>query len=232
MRRLLFLLSLWWLAAGAATAQTAYPALGAPAGARVVVVAPDVVLNGQRSRILQIDSRGGADALIAHYREQFGARRVENKLSDAQIVAARVGSFFHTVQVRRQGPEGARATIITTAVASMPSHSAAMKETQSWLPADSATQQTMESTDGGLRSITVAASNTHSVQGNRDLLLQTMTQRGLRLDNENKGDTPAAAGREAVALSLSSRDENVLLTVSDTGERRAVLIIRTRQTPP
>jgi hypothetical protein len=221
------------LACSTATAQTPWPAIEAPQGARSVVVAPDVVLNGQRSRIVQVDSAADVDALAEHYRNRFGARRVDNRLGDAQIVAMRDGDFFHTVQVRRlSAAGGAQATIITTAIAPTPSRSAALKDTQSWLPHGSVMQQTMEATDQGVRSITVSVSNTHSVQRNRDLLLQAMAQRGLRLVRESKSDPTAGMGRESVVMWLAARDENVVATVSDAGERRAVSIIRSKEPAP
>jgi hypothetical protein len=231
MRRLTFSLGLL-LASVVCSAQISWPTLEAPEGARVQVIAPDVILNGQRSRIVQVDAQGNTGKLLGHYRERFGARRVENQVGDAQVIATRSGEHFQTVQIRRNGLDGARATIVTTALSATPLRSAALKDTQSWLPVESAVQQTMESTDGGVRSVTVMASNTQSVQANRDLLMQAMQQRGLRLERSSQPDPQATAGREATALWLASSDEQVLVTVIDSGERRAVQIVRTREIKP
>lgn len=216
-------------AAVAARAESFWPQWQAPTGARVQSVAPDVMLNGKRSRILQIDSAADVEAMLAFYRRQFGARRVENKVGQAQIIAARDGAFFHTVQIERSGPGGAKATVISTAASSGISKSAALTDTQSWLPAETKTLQTMESTEGGVRAVTVNASNTQALQANREQLLQALQQRGFRLVREDKPQAPNASAREGVSLWLSAQEEQATVTVVDTGERRFVSIVRTRE---
>jgi hypothetical protein len=212
-----------------AHAESFWPRWQAPTDAHVQSVAPDVVLNGKRSRILQIDSSANVEAMLGFYRQQFGTRRVENKLGQAQIIAAREGEFFHTVQIERSGPGGAKATVITTAASPSLSKSTALHDTQAWLPADTKTLQTMESTDGGMRAVTVNAVNTQALQANRDQLLQAMQQRGFRLVREDKPKAVGAGVRDGVSLWLSAGEEQATVTVVDTGERRFVSIVRTKE---
>jgi hypothetical protein len=213
----------------ARASEATWPQAIAPEGARVQSVAPDVVLNGKRSRILQIDTPGSVQSTLAFYRKQFGPRHVENAVIDAKVIATREGNFFHTVHIQRKGLEAVQITMITTVLAQQLSRSAALSDTQAWLPHETNTVQTMESTDGGVRSITITAVNQQGLQTNRDLLLEAMQQRGFRVMREDKLAAATAGLRSGVSLWLSSRDEEATVTVADTGEHRALSIVRTRQ---
>jgi hypothetical protein len=205
-----------------------WPELSAPAGAAVSSVASDVVLNGQRSRILQVDAPSSPEAVLAFYREQFGARRVENKLGDTQVIASQQGSYFHTVQIRRSGLDAAQATLMTTLLGQRPSRSAALNDTQAWLPTETRTVQTMEADDAGTRSITLTAVNQQGLQTNRDSVMQAAAQRGFRITREDKLPASAQGLRDGVSLWLAARSEQAIVTVVDTGEQRALTIVRTR----
>jgi hypothetical protein len=207
-----------------------WPELPVPAGATALSVAGDVVLNGYRSRILQVDASGDSQALLAFYREHFGTRRVENKVAGAHVIAAQQGAYFHTVQIRKNGLEMAQATVMTTLLGQKPSRSAALNDTQSWLPTETRTLQTMEADDAGTRSITLTALNQQSLQTNRGLVLQAAERRGFRLTREDKLPASAVGARDGVSLWLSAASEQAIVTVSDAGEQRALTIVRTRQT--
>jgi hypothetical protein len=208
-----------------------WPELAAPAGATMSLVAHDIVLNGHRSRIVQVEAQGGAQELVAHYREQFGARRVENRVGDMQVIATQQGQHFHTVQVRRSGLDAAQATVVTTLIGPKPLRSAALNDTQAWLPTETKTLQTLEADDAGARSITVTAFNQQAMHTNRGLLLQAAEQRGFRLTHEDKLPAFSAGVRDGVSLWLSSKSEQAIVSVVDTGEQRAITIVRTRQVP-
>jgi hypothetical protein len=204
---------------------TPWPQWEAPAGARVQAVAPDVVLNGKRSRILRLDSSESADNLLAFYRARFGAKRVENRVHGAQVIGAREGGFFHTVQVRTNATGRAETTVITTSLAEGLQRSAVVTDTESSLPADSTVLQTMESNDGGVRAVTVTAANGHDVRTNSDHLRRALQARGFSVSKEEA----AATARAGSTMWLSAQGEEAIVTVVDTGAHRAVTVHRTKE---
>lgn len=219
------LLALAWSAAGA-WAATPWPQWEAPAGARVQAVAPDVVLNGKRSRILRIDSSESADNLLAFYRARFGAKRVENRVHGAQVIGAREGGFFHTVQVRTNAGGRAETTVTTTSLAEGLQRSVVVTDTESSLPANSTVLQTMESNDGGVRAITVTAANGHDVKTNSDHLRRALQERGFRVTKEEAAGATARAGN---SMWFTAPGEEAIVTVVDTGAHRAVTVHRTKE---
>jgi hypothetical protein len=214
------------LSASGVLAATSWPQWEAPAGARVQAVAPDVVLNGKRSRILRIDSGESADNLLAFYRARLGAKRVENRVHGAQVIGAREGGFFHTVQVRTNAAGRAETTVITTSLAEGLQRSAVVTDTESSLPADSTVLQTMESNDGGVRAVTVTAANGHDVKTNSDHLRRALQARGFRVSKE---EAAAATARAGSTMWLSAQGEEAVVTVVDTGAHRAVTVHRTKE---
>jgi hypothetical protein len=213
-------------AGGAAWAATPWPQWEAPAGARVQAVAPEVVLNARRSRILRIDSSESADNIVAFYRTRFGARRVENRVQGAQVIAARDGDFFHTVQVRTNAAGRAETTVITTDVAAGLQRSTVITDTESSLPADTKVVQTMESNDSGMRAVTVTATNGHDLKTNGDHLRRALAERGFRLVREEAASPRAQA---ASTMWLTGQGEEAIVTVVDTGDRRVVTVHRTKE---
>jgi hypothetical protein len=214
------------LSSASALAATPWPQWEAPAGARVQAVAPDVVLNGKRSRILRIDSGESADNLLAFYRVRFGAKRVENRVHGAQVIGAREGGFFHTVQVRTNAAGRAETTVITTSLAEGLQRSAVVTDTENSLPADSTVLQTMESNDGGVRAVTVTAANGHDVKTNSDHLRRVLQARGFSVVKEEAAGATARAG---TSMWLSAQGEEAIVTVVDTGAHRAVTVHRTKE---
>lgn len=212
---------------GTALGATPWPQWEAPAGARVQAVAPDVVLNGKHSRILRIDTSDSADSVLAFYRTRLGAKRVENRVHGAQVIAARDGGFFHTVQVRTNAAGRAETTVITTALAEGLQRSAVVTDTESMLPADSAVLQTMESNDGGLRAVTVIGGNGHDVKTNSEHLRRALQERGFRLVKEDAA--AGSAGTPAVSTWQSGQGEEAIVTVIDSGTHRAVTVHRTKE---
>jgi len=205
-----------------AWAATPWPSWEAPAGARVQAVAPDVVLNGKRSRILRIETSESADSVLDFYRTRFGAKRVENRVHGAQVLGTRDGGFFHTVQVRSHAGGRTETTVITTALAEGLHRSAVVTDTERCLPADSAVLQTMESNDGGARAVTVTAGNNHDVKTNADHLRSALQERGFHVVKEE------TLGKGS-SLWLKGQGEEAVVTVVDTGAQRALTVHRTRE---
>jgi hypothetical protein len=212
---------------GTATqAATPWPQWDAPAGARVQAVAPEVILNGKRSRILRIDSGESAENMLGFYRARLGAMRVENRVHGAQVIGARDGAFFHTVQVRTNAAGRAETTVITTALAEGLHRSAVVTDTENSLPAETTVIQTMESNDGGVRAVTVTAANSHDVKTNSDHLRRALQERGFRVVKEEAASSAARGGN---SIWLTAQGEEAIVTVIDTGAQRAVTVHRTKE---
>jgi hypothetical protein len=212
---------------GVAAAAAPWPQWEAPAGARVQAVAPEVVLNGKRSRILRVDSSESAENMLSFYRARFGAKRVENRVHGAQVIAARDGGFFHTVQVRSNAAGRTETTVITTALAEGLQRSAVIADMEGSLPADSTVLQTMESNDGGVRAVTVTAANGHDIRTNSEHLRRALLERGFRVVKEDSaGPAAAHAGN---TMWLSAQGEEAVVTIVDAGAHRAVTVHRTKE---
>ena len=224
---------LWTLNAKA----EAWPTLKFPDNAKVQTVADDMVLNGTRARVMRFEFRGDEADVVEFYRQQFGARRVENKVAGMLVVATQQADFFHTVQLKTLQPGKVQGTVMTNRVqggaaghaaaggAAGGGRSAVALDTEKLLPPDSAVLSQMQSVDAGKQSMLMVAANKASAQANRDHVLLALQGRGFRLV---KDDQNTAAGRPAFALMLASPDEEAMVTVTDAGPYRAVLINRTR----
>ena len=220
---------LWTLNAEA----EAWPTLNFPDNAKVQTVADDMVLNGTRARVMRFEFRGDEADVVAFYRQQFGARRVENNVAGMLVVATQQADFFHTVQLKTLQPGTVQGTVMTRRIlagaagngAVAGARSAVAMDTERLLPPDSSVLSQMQSVDAGKQSMLLVAANKASAQANRDYVLLALQSRGFRLV---KDDQRTAAGRRAFALMLASPDEEAMVTVTDAGLYRAVLINRTR----
>ncbi|MBC7716161.1 MAG: hypothetical protein H7143_04435 [Pseudorhodobacter sp.] len=103
--------------------------------------------------------------------------------------------------------------------------SAIALDSEKLLPAASAVLSQLQSNDAGKQSMLLMAANKASAKANRDHLVNALQERGFRLV---KDDERTVEGRAAYALTLSSVDEEAMVTVTDAGAYRAVLINRTR----
>jgi hypothetical protein len=206
-----------------------WPELELPSGGRAEVVAADTVLNGKRSRILKLSLPGTLDDALAFYRERFGKQHVVNSLRGSQVIAAKQGTFFQTVQLHAGALGHVEATVITTSLDSGDSRSAALQETQRGLPADSAVMQSMESRDGDRRSLMLTAANTVGLEANRDAVLQRLREHGLRVVREDKA---SPQGHPTLTLWAEGPHEEATITLVDAGRYRTVLINRVRGDQP
>jgi len=215
--------SLWLCASGAAA--QAWPSLKYPEAARVQTVAEDVVLNGVPAQVTRFDVRGTEADVIEFFRKQFGERRVENKVAGSFVMATQQANFFYTIQLKTTQPGQVQGTVMTNRVQGGGGRSAIALDSEKLLPAASAVLSQLQSNDAGKQSMLLMAANKASAKANRDHLVNALQERGFRLV---KDDERAVEGRAAYALTLSSVDEEAMVTVTDAGAYRAVLINRTR----
>lgn len=221
-------LALAWIV-GADAADSTWPEPAMPDGARVEVVAADSVMNGRHSRILRARWSGSLSDALVFYRERLGRRHVENAVRGATVIAAREGAYFNTVQLRQLQPDGVEATLISTKVEGPAELSRVMQDTLRLLPADSTLMQSMESDDGGRRSVMLTALNGVDLKTNRDELVRGLRQRGLTISREESG--PVGSGK-ALTLWAENSQEEATLTVIDIGNQRTVVINRIRVVKP
>lgn len=206
---------------------TPWPAPPLPQDAQVEVVAQDMVLNGQPSRVLRFKASASQGELLDFYRQKFGAQRVEHRARDTRVIAARQGDHFITVQLRPLAGGQVQATVMTTLLRPA-SKSATAAATEKWLPPDTALLSTLQSNDGGKHSVMVVGANRSSLQANRDHVVAALQDRGFRVVKEAGAATQP---RAALSLQLSSASEAVELTISDAGAYRALVINRTKEAP-
>lgn len=218
------LVALAAFACAAAHGGEPWPVAPVPTDAKPQLVAEDMVVNGRRSRVLRYEVARSEEQLLAFYREHFGARRVENRVKNTQVIATRQGDYFQTVQLQPTGPDRVQVTVMTTSLRQADSKVSA--ETRGLLPAQSAVLMTMQSNDTGKQSLMVVAANKASLQANRDHLVSALASQGFKVERE---ELSQADGKPALALSLASGSEEVTMTLTDTGPYRSLVINRTRE---
>lgn len=213
--------------ADAAKAQS-WPEFAAPDGAQVREVGRDIVLNGMPARLIEFDVAADAAEVLGFYRRRFGARRVENRVNGAQVVAARQGDYFFTVQIKPAGTGASRGTLMIARLRGGGGRSAVALDTEKLMPSDAAVLTRMQSDDAGKRSVMVLAAHAGSVLTLRDHIVHALQERGFRVAKEDAG---WADGRASMSLALASPTEEVMVTIVDAGRYRSVLINRTREAP-
>jgi hypothetical protein len=220
------------LAIAAAAARAAeggsidWPALQAPPNSRSAIVAPDVMINGQRSRIVQSQLAGSLDDARAFYKQQFGGRFVENRWKDAWLIASRQGGFFHTVQLDAKASGRVQAMTVSTVVGTGRARSAVLADTERLLPPDSVLALSNESNDGPLRSVLATGVNRQSIAANVDHVVDQLAARGYRVTRRD--DQTSADGRATRSVWLEGAPGSAIVSVVDVGEQRAVSIQRSK----
>lgn len=215
---------------GALLSSTAYaqswPDVRTPDGASVQIVANDMVLNGLPARILRFDAKGTPESLLEFYRQLFGSKHVENTLNGSRVIAMREGDYFYTVQLKSAGADTVQATVMTAQVRGGAGQSAVEADTKKLMPAASSVLSSIQSRDAGKRSMLLLAANTVGTRANRDHLVRALEERGFRLVSEAAGQ---AQGRDSISLMFASRTEEAMVTITDAGRYRSVLINRTAE---
>jgi hypothetical protein len=221
------------LASCAAHAADPWPDVPTPSGAQVQTVAGDMVLNGVRARVVRFEVNDKEANVLGFYRQQFGSQRVENAVQGHSTIATAQGQYFHTVQLQSMASGAVQGTVMTShlpAAAAGASagavRSAVAIDTKKMLPLDSSVLTDMQSVDAGKRSVLLLAANAMGVRANRDHVVQAMQGRGFRVTQEQP---LVRQGRESIYLTLASVVEDAMVTISDAGSYRAVLINRTSE---
>src|SRR5690606_6525161 len=159
-------------------------------------------------------------AVHRFYQQQFGARRVENRVDGAQVVATRRGAYFHTVQLRALDTQRTQVTVLTTLLGDG-LHRAPAPPSLNLLPVSTVPLSTLETRDGGQAALTLVAANRHSVQANRDHLVDALQAKGFRLQHELDAGPAGPAG---VVLVFASSTQEVIVNVREAGEFRSIVI--------
>jgi hypothetical protein len=216
-------------AAAGAAPDADWPPLETPPGAQAISVAADLVLNGRRCSVARFRVMAHIDDVLQFYRTQFGPRAMETRVKQLPVIATRRGDHLHTVQLQAIGG-AVLGTSITTALHAMPLHSAAARDTEAVLPADTIVVMSLQSNDGGRPALMVIGANHHSVPVNRTHVIAALQQRGFRtvrdVGNEDMGSDMTQG---AASIELTSSSEVAVVTIADAGTYRTVLVQRTRE---
>lgn len=202
-----------------------WPELPAPAQAKLGWVMPDGFVNGFAGRIAQARWNGSMDEAVAHYRERWGQRMVQNRIKTATVLATRQGEVFVTVQLRELPGAQVQATILQTAMGDTPQRSPALVNTQGWLPESSKVLQTLESKDGADRALTLVAVNEQSIDTNAAQIERMARMGGMKAVPDDK------AAQDALhrVLRLQGRDEEAVVVLSRDPRHTTVIVNRTRK---
>ena len=221
----------WCLSAGLSLVSTgaradSWPDVKSPPNAETQAIATDMLLNGKPCRISRFDVHSTAADVLQFYRGEMGARHVENRVKNDQVIATRQGDYFVTVQLHALDGQTTQGTVMTTLMSAKPATSPVLLDTQKMLPSETQVVSTVQTADDGKRSLIVIGVNLNSVQANKDHIVAALMERGFR---PAKSD-PATESRDprVVSLQLSSPAEEASVTISDDGARRSVTINRVR----
>jgi len=200
-----------------------WPDVRLPDGVSTYPIASDTVFNGRSTRVLGFHSAATEAELRDFFRAQFGKEAVENRVKSDLAIATRTGDYFITVRLHAQAG-GYQGTLMLTRIAGKPMGSNAVVNTSRWLPAQSRTISTMQSDDGGQRSITVLAVNEYSMAANRDSVVRAMLEAGFRVEREHTDE-------RRISVDLVSRTETARLIVTNPGPYRSIVLTRLNQSP-
>jgi hypothetical protein len=205
-----------------------WPSPSWPEGAKPELVAADAVLNGRHSRIWQASlplSRAEAERF---FQNQWGPKHTRESLRGNTVLGTRQGDFFLTLQLKESLGQ-VQAQLMATALTETPARSRALQDTLSWLPAEVSVLQTLESTDEGRRGLTVTAMAPASVEQLGEALGLQLRRRGWTPRHET---VDTVNGRAARQLSVQQGGEDIVIAITDLGERRSVVIQRNKERQP
>lgn len=216
--RLALLASLLMPAWVAQAENPAWPVVAAPPDVPLSSAGASISLGGLPMRIHVFATDKSTDDILDFYREQWGTRRVENKVKGATVIGRKEGDYFTTVQVTSSAglTKGVVAITRLTAPASAPSYDPFQA------PFNSKVLSDMQSVDGGKISRQTIFTNTQSTTTNRDRLVAMMEAEGMKLEVEGAPDAQRGqalffrgGGQEAIAaITRNGAESAVVLSVT------------------
>lgn len=213
-------------ACGNARAGDGWPAVKVPDNASMETIASDMLLNGKQTRMLRFQAHATSAEVMAFYRNEFGANRVENRVKADHVIATRQGDYFITVQLHVLDNQLVEGTTMTTLMAGQPVTSAVLVDTRKLLPADTQVISSVQTADDGKQSLMVIGVNLNGLHANLDHVIEAMAERGFRLTKQvGEAEDKEAS---AVSIQLASPAEEASVTISDAGRYRSIVINRIR----
>lgn len=216
------------LSLGLAVQAADWPTPAWPEGAKPELVAADAVLNSRHSRIWQARLPGGLAEAERFFKAQWGGKVTRNTVRGQLVLGSKQGDFFLTVQLKETLGQ-VTAQLMATALDEKPARSRALQDTVSWLPTDVGVLQTLESNDDARRGLTVTAMGPASVEQLGEAISLQLRRRGWTPRREVLDTTN---GRKAQQLSVQAGGEDILIAITDLGERRSVVIQRNKERQP
>ena len=205
-----------------------WPTPAWPEGAKTELVATDTVLNSRHSRIWQARLPVSLAEAERFFKAQWGDKVTRNTVRGQLVLGSRQGDFFLTVQMKEQLGQ-VNAQLISTALNERPSRSRALQDTISWLPSEVGVLQTMESNDDARRGLTITAVGPASVDQLAEAIGLQLRRRGW---TPQRGVLDTSNGLKAQQISVQAGGEDILIAISDLGERRSIVIQRNKERQP
>lgn len=188
----------------------------APRGALIETLGAQLRLNGHPAQMQRLDIPASFDQALAHYRAALGARRVENRQHDWQVLGRVRDGEVLTLRLRAAGADRTEGWLLATrpdpAVREIPQFGFA-------LPAGSVALSASESVDRRRRARMLMIENGHSPQTNREFIEQMLRQRGYQ-----RATTSSAAADGQLLLFHRGQDD-VMVGIHRQSATRSTVVI-------
>lgn len=183
-------------------------------------VAKMMRINGTPTSACRFAAATSVDSVIAFYRQQFGAARVETRVDDIWIIARPNGDHWQTIQLRGN----TRHTQGLISSADFKQGLAALNQPIGQpLPAGSKVLSDVEMEDPpGKQARVLAIQNTSSVEANLESLTRSLRERGYQVDRRLKAGKSENDGT-SVWLSGPGKDVVIVARPQKNGQTSVVM---------
>lgn len=204
----------------AAQAQAGCERFAVPEGARVVIVAKDMVINGVPMAVRELHSKKNPDEIARFYKSEWEGRR--QRVQETQALGFRTlstldGDCFYTAQIKASS-EGSYALLAMTVLSSGPAK--ARGEGFPKLPG-SVVYNDMQSNDSGKIGRTLLMKNSHSAKANAEFYRYTLRQQGWVAVSDQATET--LEGVQLVQVWRKGVEETNLTIGGGLGETQVVV---------
>ncbi|WP_269532038.1 hypothetical protein [Chitinimonas sp. BJYL2] len=194
------------------------PDFEAPANVRASWIAKDMVVNSVPMAVLQIDSKQGPQAMLAHYRRVWSAGRglvTEYPVAGWEAIATARGRCFYTFQTK-VSPEGSTGLLTV----SQAPDTTVRKAERFPMPTGSHVLNDIQHRDGIKNGRTVFLKNTMSLDSNANYYREALPVQGWKISQERKVPTKHGTG---IVFDMTRGRNLAMLTISRSNAESYVL---------
>jgi hypothetical protein len=204
-----------------------WPVLPVPKGAKVEAVGENVRLNGVPMRMHRVLSANSPKSVLSFYRDALSGEITETRVSSqygrglkTHILSQLKDGYFISVRVTKVGPK------VTEALLAI-SDGRKSKSTRGLplgfaLPADSNLLSDMESVDAGKNSRQLVFNNQHSIEANKNFVIDVLQSKGYKLQPQY---TRKSTG--ALSMMFEGRSREAMVVVNKVSEMETSVMMTT-----